>query len=77
MICCGNYGNPPALPDENIDWEVYMDWKVILGRIAGAIPPLAVLVFGVIGYTPTWWEGVIAVFMPVIMWLISKIPDKA
>jgi hypothetical protein len=53
-----------------------MSWKVILGRIAAAIPPLAVLVFGIVGYTPTWWEGVIAIFMPVIMYLISKIPDK-
>jgi len=53
-----------------------MNWKAIVGRILGAIPPLAVLIFGIIGYTPTWWEGAIAVVMPFLMWLISQIPPK-
>ncbi len=53
-----------------------MDWKVILGRIVAAIPPVAVLLFGIIGYTPTWWEGMIAATIPFLLWAISKIPDK-
>jgi hypothetical protein len=54
-----------------------MDWKVVVGRILGAIPPLAVLLFGIIGYTPEWWEGLIAVALPFLMWIIGRIPDKS
>ena len=54
-----------------------MDWKVIVGRILGAVPALAILVFGIVGYTPSWWEGMIAVVMPFLMWIIGRIPDKA
>ena len=53
-----------------------MSWQAVVGRILGAIPAVAVLIFGIIGYTPEWWEGMIAVVMPFLMWLISKIPVK-
>lgn len=53
-----------------------MDWTIIVGRILGAIPAVAVLVFGIAGHKPEWWEGMIAVVMPFLMWLISKIPPK-
>jgi hypothetical protein len=52
-----------------------MSWKVIVGRILGAIPAAALLIFGIIGITPSWWEGMIAVVMPFLMWLIGRLPD--
>ncbi len=48
-----------------------MNWKAILGKIFGAIPAVALLIFGIIGYTPTWWQGLIAIALPFLQWTVS------
>lgn len=50
--------------------------KVILGKILGLVDPVALLVFGIIGKQPEWWQGMIAVALPFLMWLVGRIPDK-
>lgn len=52
-------------------------WQQIVGRILGLVDPVALLIFGIIGTVPTWWQGMIAVVMPVLMWIIGMIPQKA
>ena len=49
-----------------------MNWKVIVGRGLTASVAVAMLVFGIMGYTPTWWEGVIAMMVPIANFFIGK-----
>lgn len=42
-----------------------MNWQKIAGRALTAAVAVAMLVFAIIGETPTWWAAVLAMLVPV------------
>lgn len=43
-----------------------MDWKKIVGRILSFVAAGFLLVFALLGIVPTWWEGALALAVPII-----------
>ena len=49
-----------------------MDWKKIVGRILTFASAGFLLVFALLGQTPTWWEGALALLVPIINIIIGS-----
>ena len=47
-------------------------WKKVIGRALTFVDAGALLAFAIIGQAPTWWEGVLAVAVPIITILIGS-----
>ena len=46
--------------------------KKIIGRVLTALVSAAFVVFAVMGQVPTWWEGLLAIAVPIINIIIGK-----
>lgn len=46
--------------------------KKIIGRALTFVDAGALLVFAIIGQAPTWWEGMLAIAVPIITILIGS-----
>jgi hypothetical protein len=49
-----------------------MNWKKIVGRALTFVDAGALLVFAIMGVTPTWWEAGLAALVPIITILIGS-----
>jgi len=47
-------------------------WKKIIGRALTFVDAGALLVFAILGVTPTWWEAALGALVPIITLLIGS-----
>jgi len=53
-------------------WRFQMEWKKLVGRILSFVCAGALLVFALIGVTPPWYAGALALIVPIVNIVIGQ-----